>query len=194
LLFPDKRHPYFKKVFDYVREHDVPGDYLEFGVFRGQSFIMAYQLGHDLDMRFFAFDSFQGLPRDEESWKRGQFRADTDYFLRSVRKAGADLDRVVLVPGYYEELSLSDVPGLQRAAVIHIDCDLYSSTREALRLVEGIIGKGTMVIFDDWFLFDHRPNPAEHGEQRAFLEWKEAHRFEPFQEAVRWHKSFICTG
>jgi hypothetical protein len=154
---------------------------------------MAYQLGRDLDMRFYAFDSFQGLPRDEELWKRGEFRADANYFLRSIRKAGVDLRRVVLVPGYYEALSPGNLPDLERAAVIHIDCDLYSSTREALRLVEGVIGRGTVIIFDDWFLFQHELNPAEHGEQRAFFEWKEAYRFEPFHEAMRWHKSFVCT-
>jgi O-methyltransferase len=191
-LFPDKRFPYFRKVFAHVRDHKVPGDYLEFGVFRGQSFIMAYQLGRNLDMHFYAFDSFEGLPRDEELWKRGEFRADASYFLRSIRKAGVDLRRVVAVPGYYDSLSRDNAPA--RAAVIHIDCDLYSSTREALRLVEGAIGKGTIIIFDDWFLFAHDPNPAEHGEQRAFFEWKEAHRFEPFHEAYLWHKSFVCSG
>src|SRR6266568_3789708 len=65
-LFPENRLPYFRKVFAYVRDHNVPGDYLEFGVFRGQSFIMACNLGLDLDMRFFAFDSFEGLPDSKE--------------------------------------------------------------------------------------------------------------------------------
>jgi O-methyltransferase len=193
-LFPDNRRPYFHAVFEHVRDHNVPGDYLEFGVYKGQSFIMAFELGRDLDMRFYAFDSFEGIPRDEGQWKRGEFRADQSSFLRSIRKAGVDLERVVVVPGFYDSLSLSRVPRLKRAAIVHIDSDLYSSARDALRLVADVIGNGTVLIFDDWFSFADDPNPERHGEQRAFWEWKEAHRFAPFDEAAPWHKSFVCMG
>ena len=191
-LFPENRLPYFHQVFEHVRENQVPGDYLEFGVYRGQSFIMAYQLGRNLAMRFYAFDSFEGLPGDEELWRRGEFRAEEKYFLRSLRKAGANMERVVVVPGFYDAIELEKVPGLNRAAIVHIDCDLYSSAREVLRLVKGIIGKGSIIIFDDWFSFAEYPQPRDHGEQRAFHEWSEAHRFVSFLEAYPWHKSFVC--
>lgn len=193
-LFPDNRFPYFREAFARVREQNVPGDYLEFGVFRGQSFIMAYRLGRDLNMRFYAFDSFEGLPRDEALWRQGEFRADAKYFLRSVRKAGVDLGRVVLVPGFYDSITLGTLPDLERAAIVHIDCDLYSSARDVLRLIERVIGKGTILIFDDWFSFAEEVKPEEHGEQRAFFEWDQAHRFDPFLEAYPWHKSFVCRG
>lgn len=191
-LFPDNRLPSFRRVFSHIRTNNVPGDYLEFGVFRGQSFIMAYQLGHD-EMRFFAFDSFEGLPKDEELWERGQYACTEDHFRRALRKAGVDLGRVLLVPGYYETLVPQRLAGLGKAAVIHIDCDLYSSTVEVFRIVDGMIGVGTVVIFDDWFSFSHEATSSEHGEQRAFYEWKEAHRFEPFLEVPPWHKSFVCV-
>jgi hypothetical protein len=154
---------------------------------------MAYQLGRDLSMRFYAFDSFQGLPHDEELWSTGEFRADASYFLRSLRKAGVNRDRVVLVPGFYDAVTLEQAPGLQRAAVVHIDCDLYSSACDALRIVGDIVGPGTVLIFDDWFSFADHLDPSQHGEQRAFSEWEHAGRFEPFLESAPWHKSFVCV-
>ena len=54
-------------IADYLVGAQIPGDYVEFGVFQGTTF------GHSLlvmapalpDMRFFAFDSFEGLPQPQ---------------------------------------------------------------------------------------------------------------------------------
>ena len=67
-LYVDRRDSLFDCVFRAVSESQSAGDYLEFGVFRGTSFINACRLArkHGLDeMRFFAFDSFEGLPDSE---------------------------------------------------------------------------------------------------------------------------------
>ena len=47
---------------------ETPGDYYEFGLFRGYTFLTAYQAAEGLglnEMRFHGFDSFEGLPRLE---------------------------------------------------------------------------------------------------------------------------------
>ena len=44
---------------------DDPGDYYEFGLFRGFTFLTAYQTAESLgisNMQFHGFDSFEGLP------------------------------------------------------------------------------------------------------------------------------------
>ena len=67
-VYVDRRDSIFKRVFRKVSESQTAGDYLEFGVFRGTSFINACRLArrYRLDkMRFFAFDSFEGLPDSE---------------------------------------------------------------------------------------------------------------------------------
>ena len=57
---------------------------------------------------------------------------------------------------------------LTAAAIVHIDCDLYSSTKTALHFITDLIVDGTVIIFDDWFNFIASPVK---GEQRAAPEW-----------------------
>ena len=59
------RRRYFEKAFEIVAASGTGGDYLEFGVYQGSSLIMAFHLARRYrlnTMRFFAFDSFAGLP------------------------------------------------------------------------------------------------------------------------------------
>ena len=51
--------------FEYLKAAGVDGDHLEFGVYKGYTLLHAQQSAHRadlLEMRFFGFDSFEGLP------------------------------------------------------------------------------------------------------------------------------------
>src|SRR5207249_2883975 len=128
-----------------------------FGSYEGNSFIAAYHLAqaHGLsDMRFYSFDSFNGLPasrgidRDPEEavqYDAGDFACDVDVFTRNLRASRVRLDKVRLVEGYYSE-SLTeklkhDLP-IRAAAVLMIDCDLYESTQQALDFAGQYLGHG----------------------------------------------------
>lgn len=161
----------------------VPGDYLEFGVYRGENFVDAWRSARVTgrrDMRFYAFDSFQGLPdparsavdRDGE-FVKGQFSAGRTEFERNLHRAGVNKAQVTVVEGFYET-SLRDLKprdiGLEAASVVWIDCDLYESTVCALDFVTELVQDGTVVLFDDWYCFRAR---SDRGEQRACREWLE---------------------
>src|SRR2546423_1376775 len=54
-----------KTALDFAAYSRLEGDYLEFGVFRGDHFSAAFHLAQTAGlpaMRFYAFDSFAGLP------------------------------------------------------------------------------------------------------------------------------------
>ena len=55
---------------------------------------------------------------------------------------------------------------------MHLDCDLYESTREALEYASPALQDGAMLMFDDWF--HYRANPHK-GQARAFSEFLAAH-------------------
>ena len=57
-------------------------------------------------------------------------------------------------------------------ALLHLDCDLYESTREALEYASPALQDGAMLMFDDWF--HYRANPRK-GQARAFSEFLAAH-------------------
>ena len=53
------------RVMAFINGNDIEGDYLEFGTYQGRSLASAHhiaQLYGLKNMRFYAFDSFQGLP------------------------------------------------------------------------------------------------------------------------------------
>ncbi len=161
------------------------GDYLEFGVFRGDSMLCMHraldELGVD-GVRLFGFDSFEGLPDvapgDEDlGWAPGAFHSDYEMTRRRLTKGGVDWDRTTLVKGWYDETltdALRNEHELRRASVIMIDCDLYSSSERALEFVAPLIHEEVLVLLDDW---DGGTGLAEQniGERRAFEEFLERH-------------------
>ena len=155
------------------------GDYLEFGVYRGDSLASAWRgaVAGGLDgMRFLGFDSFEGLPgdhRDAESgrWTPGSMAVGEDAVRRHLSDLGVDLSRVTLVPGYYDRIlddALRSRLDLRSAAVVYLDCDLYDSTLTALRWVTPLLTAGTLLAVDDWFTFRAQPGA---GARSAVMEW-----------------------
>ena len=74
------------------------------------------------------------------------------YFLEFVRCAGVEIENVYPIKGFYEDtLNADTIPNnkLGSTAVIHIDCDLYTSTQKVLRFVESLLVPGTIIIFDN---------------------------------------------
>jgi O-methyltransferase len=169
-----------KRAMDYLASSGVHGDYLEFGVWRGRSFAAACYLAKKrrLPMTFYAIDSFSGLPEQIEldatghqPFKKGAYCCSEREFLNNVRRTGADMKRVITVPGWYHESLNPNNPrfvSLKSAAVAWVDCDLYSSCVRVLNFLTNYIQYGTLICFDDWFRYKADPNA---GEQRAFREW-----------------------
>ena len=188
-----------------VTWNSVAGDYLEFGVYRGDSFIRAYhsmtsmrrhrmgvssssaggqgdfELWKQWQPRFFAFDSFAGLPSVEdkdipEHWGKGAFACPDDVFRSNLVSAGVNLQDVLLVPGFYDKTLNAETKAshnLRYASIVHIDCDLYESTILALDFVTDLLRNGTVIVFDDWFFNNGR---RDRGEQRACAEWLQRNR------------------
>jgi O-methyltransferase len=168
-------------AFNYTAFSQVAGDYLEFGVYRGDSFINAWdsaRVSGRHDVRFYAFDSFRGLPDPETSasdadgeFVKGQFSAERSLFEQNLRRAGVDLGRVTVVEGFYESTLPGTSPadiGLHAASIVWVDCDLYVSTMCALDFVTDLLQDGSVLAFDDWHCFRSRPDM---GEQKACAEW-----------------------
>lgn len=184
----------------------VEGDYLEFGVFQGSSFSMSYRwlernfrsriklnVGGEGrregesqrraiwdNMRFFAFDSFEGLPKlSEEDSKShdffaGQYACDKDTFLKNISRSGIPLHKTFAVKGFFSDTCNAETIKkyrLEKAAIVWLDADLYSSTITVLNFITPLVQDGTVLVFDDWFSF--RGSPFK-GVQKAFNEWAES--------------------
>jgi len=195
-LFRDARRPYFETIFENVSSAKLEGDYLEFGVFRGTSFIMASKLAQTYNMpamRLFAFDSFEGLPNSEgKAFTQSEFLCSEVLFKKIIEKAGVDLSKVVIVKGFYSNILNENIKNKHniKATIVHIDCDLYSSTKEVLDFIENIVTHGTILIFDDWDSFKDE-DVENMGERKAFKEWSLFNCFDELCDFRGCGKAFI---
>ena len=135
---------------------EADGLALEFGVWKGNSLrVLVKTFRH----RIYGFDSFRGLPED---WRSG-IPAGT-FALKQPPKVPPNAELVV---GWFNETLdgfLASHPG--RIKFLHIDCDLYSSTRQVLAGCRERLRPGSIIVFDEYFNY---PGWRE-GEFRAFQE------------------------
>jgi O-methyltransferase len=160
------------------------GDYLEFGVYRGDSLLCMDRVRCELGISFrlFGFDSFQGLPALEAGdealhWAAGGFASNYKRTQKRLEQAGLDRRNAVLVKGWYKDTLTPELVrryNLVRASTIMIDCDLYSSTRTALEFCAPLIKDEAIVFFDDWDGGQGLADRGE-GEARAFAEFLQLH-------------------
>jgi hypothetical protein len=172
------------QIAEYLISAQVPGDYAEFGVYQGTTFSHAYKMiaPYFEDMKFVAFDSFEGLPKPEgvdavngytSNFHEQEFSCTEEEFIESVSNAGVDVSRVLAVKGWFDETlappEKSDF-GLEKIAAAWVDCDLYKSTVPVLKFLTSRLSTGSVIAFDDWRCFRNQP---DFGEQRAVAEWLE---------------------
>ena len=119
------------------------GTVLEFGVATGRTLNQfAYWLP---EKTIHGFDGFEGLPEDWTSRMRKGFFARSN--LPRVR-ANCQLwvgwfDQTL--PGFKQQSQLT-----RPIALLHVDCDLYSSTKTVLGQLKDNIVSGTVIIFDEY--------------------------------------------
>jgi hypothetical protein len=171
----------FKIVAD--RKQEPTGDYYEFGLFRGFAFLKAYEHSHKLGLdkiNFYGFDSFEGLPEAEGidvadgRFFEGQFACSKESVEKNLMSNGMDMNRTALIKGFYEDSLTEDLRkqhDFKPASVVLMDCDLYSSTVEALTWVDNYLQDGTIILFDDWYSFGES---EDLGQQKAMKEFLDA--------------------
>ena len=135
----------------------LDGLVMEFGVATGRTVnhLASLLSGQTI----FGFDSFQGLP---ETWRTG-YEAGT--FAQPIPDVAPNVE---LVHGRFEQTLegfVASHPG--PVALLHVDCDLYSSTVTILRALAERIVPGTIIVFDEYFNY---PGWRE-GEFKAFQEF-----------------------
>jgi len=136
------------------------GLFMEFGVFKGKSInYIASQIG---DKKVYGFDSFEGMPEYFMGQPVGTFKLNN---LPEVRS------NVELVKGYFQDTLMPFLEEhTEKAAFIHLDAVLYSSTKYVLfTLAENNrLQSGTVIEFDEIFNYESWWN---NGEYRALIEF-----------------------
>lgn len=170
------------KLADYLVVAELNGEYCEFGVAQGKTFSYAVNLMNPIfiNMRFFAFDSFKGLPeprgRDIKDgysggFHEGEFSYNEGDFFSYLKSSNTIIDRVVAIKGWFHETLTPKTAidnQINTISAAWIDCDLYESTVPVLKFLTDKLTVGSVILFDDWHSFRNLP---DYGEQKACREW-----------------------
>jgi O-methyltransferase len=166
-----------------IKGRDI-GDYLEFGVFNGSSLGSAYLTAKKMNlksMKFFGFDSFEGLPdgtnEEHDILQKGFYCCPFEKTKECLKRRGVDPKEIVWIKGVYNE-TLNDETikkiKLGRIGIVFIDCDTYSSSKTVLDFLAPLITEPAIVCLDDWKLYDMDIKGT--GEYKSFNEFLEKNR------------------
>ncbi len=130
-------------------EENVTGDFVELGVYKGNSAAVLADLARSSGRRVVLFDTFTGF--DERDTRREGIKpieAFDDTSLHEVRRLVGE-EGVTFVPGFFPE-SLAQAPPIERVALLHVDCDLHDPAKAALEAFYPRLTPGAFVILHDY--------------------------------------------
>ena len=132
---------------------------MEFGVYKGRSINFISSLMSFKEV--LGFDSFEGLPVDWfAGFTKGSFgiKGEVPTVNENVR----------IIKGWFDQTLPEFLKTTEEnVSFIHIDCDVYESTKTVLECLANRIVSGTIILFDEYL---NRPGWRNH-EHRAWQEF-----------------------
>lgn len=174
----------FQRACEYIGLHNIAGNFVEFGTYYGYTakimadFLSLFNMKHSL----YLFDSFEGLPEIASAdilsyevsvrkvWLKGDLTTNPaiKWLLERALSKILSPERVHVIKGFFSDTLSSHLPN-EPIALLHLDCDLYSSSYEVLQAVlsRGLLQDGTIMMCDDFG--SNRAHPHM-GQRRAVSE------------------------
>lgn len=124
----------------------IEGDAVEIGVHQGDSASLICETLAPSTV--YLFDTFTGMPAEMitegiDYHTKNDFR---DTSLQAVKKRLEKYDNAVIVPGIFPHTAEMS----PRLRFVHIDCDLYLSTKAALEWCWPLLVDGGVILDDDY--------------------------------------------
>ena len=153
-----------------LQEKNIPGDIVEFGVYRGfwlEKFCLARE-----ELKFskniYGFDSFEGLPAPDPAndmpFAQGEFRTDFEAVCKGLKCE--ERPYLKLLKGWFADTLIApEAQAIKEISFARIDCDLYQPAKECLEYLTDRLVDGAFLVFDDWDW------SGTTGESKALAEW-----------------------
>jgi O-methyltransferase len=156
-----------RECIDRILKENIPGDFIETGVWRGGTciFMRAMLAAYNIrDRRVWVADSFEGLPPPTPE----RFPADAGSWLHKVPVLAVALEevkgnfaryglldeQVVFLKGWFKD-TLPNAP-IDKLALLRLDGDMYESTTDALTALYGKVSPSGFIVIDDYNLLPCR--------------------------------------
>jgi hypothetical protein len=159
------------KALEYISKHQIQGDLVECGVFKGLSpMMMAHFLKNrsDFSRKIYLYDTFEGMTaatsadvdmlsgktakeevadvkgRDWNTWCCGTL----EEVQKNVWETGYPKDKLIFVKGKVEETIPQVIP--EQISLLRLDTDWYESTAHELQYLFPRLVRGGILILDDY--------------------------------------------
>lgn len=164
------------KAVEYVIKADIPGDFVECGVWKGGStMLIAYtllELGVS-NRKLYLYDTFEGMTeptKDDyevsnesnhaiDMWKQEQKDDRNDWCYASLTEVTNNMaltkypsSNIFFVKGKVEETIPKTIPSI--IAILRLDTDWYESTKHELVHLFPLLSKKGILIIDDYGCWD----------------------------------------
>ena len=152
-----------------VTHKQIPGDFVETGVWKGANGIIARKLfdaAGEWTRNVWCMDSFEWLPPPSAKFAKDKgdkhhsyaalnpvLRADVNAVANIYRRFGIDVNdasqHVRFIKGYFNETAPMVARQVDQIAILRLDGDMYQSTWEVLVALYEKVSVGGYVIIDD---------------------------------------------
>lgn len=171
-----------------IIEDNIPGDFIETGVWRGGAtiFMKALLKVNNIDNRVvWVADSFEGLPRpsgkyeqdkDDKHYTFWELAIPMEVVQNNFKKYGLLDANVRFLKGWFKDT----LPNAQidKLALVRLDGDMYESTMDGLRALYPKLSSGGFIIIDDW--------GAVEGCKKAVIDYRTEHGITENIEVIDW--------
>ena len=155
---------YWNMLFNHLSDNKVEGDIVECGVGNGTTLsLMLFNLVRNekhFDREYIGFDSFEGFPEPDDNdksfknIKKGEYgHIDEKFVLNNLIDLGfktSDLKKIKFIKGFFENTFSQEYKNIKKISLLHIDCDLYSSTKITLETWFDKVEKNGLIVFDEY--------------------------------------------
>jgi len=146
--FTNKKDLWFETI-NLLKKETI--NFLEFGVWEGDSIKEFSKLNQNHNSKFYGFDSFMGLPNDwDKTYPKGYFSVN-GLIPKTTDK------RITFIKGWFQNTLPTFLEGynIKKNLIVHYDADLYSSTLFCLSQIDSL-KIPYIAIFDEFYSHEMR--------------------------------------
>jgi len=172
-----------------IIRNNIPGDFIETGVWRGgatifmQGLLKSYGI---TDRNVWVADSFEGLPKPDQDiyeadldsilYKSKQLAVSLETVKKNFEKYGLLDENVRFLSGWFKD-TLPEAP-IDRIALLRLDGDMYESTMDALVNLYPKLSVGGYILIDDF--------GSVNACRKAVLDYRNEHKITEEIEQADW--------
>lgn len=140
----DKPRLRYLRVLSKITRH-IPGNQAEVGTYKGGSGLVISENFKNT----YLFDTFNGIPHVSPENLDGHHIGDFKANFEEVKKLFAENPRVKIYQGLFPKETGCFIED-QKFSLVHIDVDVYQSTKECLEFFYDRMNQGGVIIIDDY--------------------------------------------